>query len=132
MHPQFRQMPPRCSRSTQAVFRPSCAARIAVTYPPGPPPTTMMSKLVSAIGEILGVFAHWRGIAAFPERCSVRLLAHAGLVGALGEDRLGAVLRLLLPGHRVEIARRHVAELLEHVVRETLARSLQLLLQACV
>ena len=31
MQPQFRQMPPRCSRSTTAVFRPSCAARIAAT-----------------------------------------------------------------------------------------------------
>ena len=31
MQPQFRQMPPRCSRSTTAVLKPSCAARIAVT-----------------------------------------------------------------------------------------------------
>src|SRR3712207_7344266 len=30
MQPQFRQMPPRCSRSTTAVLKPSCAARIAV------------------------------------------------------------------------------------------------------
>src|SRR5215207_9053324 len=43
MHPQLRQMPPRCSRSTTAVLNPSCAARIAVTYPPGPAPMTMMS-----------------------------------------------------------------------------------------
>src|SRR5438477_3123367 len=48
MQPQLRQMPPKCSRSTTAVFMPSCAARIAATYPPGPPPTTMMSKDVSA------------------------------------------------------------------------------------
>ena len=31
MQPQFRQMPPRCSRSTTAVLNPSCAARIAAT-----------------------------------------------------------------------------------------------------
>ena len=31
MQPQFRQMPPRCSRSTTAVFMPSWAARIAAT-----------------------------------------------------------------------------------------------------
>src|ERR687889_1601571 len=43
MQPQLRQMPPRCSRSTTAVLNPSCAARIAATYPPGPPPMTMMS-----------------------------------------------------------------------------------------
>ena len=30
--------------STQAVFSPSCAARIAATYPPGPPPMTTTSK----------------------------------------------------------------------------------------
>ena len=31
MQPQLRQMPPRCSRSTTATFRPICAARIAAT-----------------------------------------------------------------------------------------------------
>jgi hypothetical protein len=31
MQPQLEQMPARCSRSTIAVFRPSCAARIAAT-----------------------------------------------------------------------------------------------------
>jgi hypothetical protein len=31
MQPQLRQMPPSFSRSTIAVFRPSCAARIAAT-----------------------------------------------------------------------------------------------------
>src|SRR5260221_8652854 len=49
MQPQLRQMPPKCSRSTQAVFMPSCAARIAATYPPGPPPSTITSKELSAI-----------------------------------------------------------------------------------
>ena len=31
------------ARSTQAVFRPSCEALIAATYPPGPPPTITTS-----------------------------------------------------------------------------------------
>ncbi len=43
MHPQLRQMPPRCSRSITTVERPSCAARIAATYPPGPAPITATS-----------------------------------------------------------------------------------------
>ena len=39
MHPTFRQVPPKVPLlSTQAVFKPNCAARIAHTYPPGPPP----------------------------------------------------------------------------------------------
>src|SRR5262245_39224564 len=43
MQPMRRQVPPRsCSFSTQASFRPSCAARIAATYPPGPAP--MMTR----------------------------------------------------------------------------------------
>src|ERR1700730_4367443 len=49
MQPQLRQIPPRCSRSTSATFILSCAARIAATYPPGPPPTTMRSKSCSAM-----------------------------------------------------------------------------------
>ena len=43
MHPQFKQIPPRCSRSTTATFMPSCAPLIADTYPPGPAPITIMS-----------------------------------------------------------------------------------------
>ena len=31
MQPQLRQMPPMCSRSTQATFSPSCAPRMAAT-----------------------------------------------------------------------------------------------------
>ena len=46
MQPTFKQVPPREPLdSTQAVFKPSCAARIAQTYPPGPPPITIKSKL---------------------------------------------------------------------------------------
>ena len=43
MHPQLRQTPPRLSFSMMAVFSPSCEARIAVTYPPGPLPIMTIS-----------------------------------------------------------------------------------------
>ena len=49
IQPQFKQIPPRCSRSTTTAFRPSWAARIAATYPPGPPPITAISKCVVVI-----------------------------------------------------------------------------------
>src|SRR6266850_2839967 len=48
MQPIFRQVPPRNSRSTHAVLKPSCAARIAAMYPPGPAPITIRSKFDSA------------------------------------------------------------------------------------
>eukprot|EP00126_Sphaerothecum_destruens_P011011 Sdes_comp20840_c0_seq1m17521 len=44
MHPTFRHVPPRVPLfSTHTVFRPSCAALMAATYPPGPPPITAKS-----------------------------------------------------------------------------------------
>src|SRR5882672_3300310 len=45
MQPILRQVPPSVGIfSTQATRRPSCAARIAPTYPPGPAPITKTSK----------------------------------------------------------------------------------------
>jgi hypothetical protein len=44
IQPQFRHTPPSASRSTIAVRSPSCPARIAATYPPGPDPSTTTSK----------------------------------------------------------------------------------------
>ncbi len=42
MQPTLRQVPPSVGRfSTTATFMPSCAALMAATYPPGPPPMTM-------------------------------------------------------------------------------------------
>src|SRR5687768_2895005 len=49
MQPQFRQTPPGRSSSTAATERPSCAHRMAATYPPGPVPTTATSTLWAAI-----------------------------------------------------------------------------------
>src|SRR6185436_3543347 len=44
MQPQLRHVPPRTgARSTTAVRSPSCAARIAATYPPVPEPITTTS-----------------------------------------------------------------------------------------
>ena len=47
MQPMFRHTPPNLSISTQATFMPSWAARIAATYPPGPLPITIRSKVPS-------------------------------------------------------------------------------------
>src|SRR5439155_18946930 len=47
IQPMCRQVPPRAGHfSTRAVFSPSCAARMAATYPPGPLPMTVTSKLI--------------------------------------------------------------------------------------
>src|SRR5262245_54959933 len=52
MQPRSRQVPPQPagSRSTTAVRRPSWAARMAPTYPPGPLPITMTSNSPLAMG----------------------------------------------------------------------------------
>src|SRR5262249_52930937 len=48
MHPTRRQVPPSASSfSMQTAFAPSCAARIAAVYPPGPPPRTATSQSIS-------------------------------------------------------------------------------------
>ena len=43
IQPQFKQTPPRCSASTNAVDKPNCEDLIAATYPPGPPPKIIKS-----------------------------------------------------------------------------------------
>src|SRR5262245_7972519 len=56
MQPTLRQVPPRASSpfgffqpSMQAVFSPSCAARTAAMYPPGPAPMTTTSNVCAMI-----------------------------------------------------------------------------------
>src|SRR3954469_9669988 len=44
MHPTLRHTPPQYLSSTTATLLPSCAARMAATYPPGPAPRTTTSK----------------------------------------------------------------------------------------
>ena len=45
MQPMRKHVPPnRGSVSTQAAIRPSCEARMAAVYPPGPPPITIKSN----------------------------------------------------------------------------------------
>src|SRR5689334_5982121 len=58
MQPTLRQVPPRYSRSTQAVFMPNCAARIAATYPPGPAPITTRSKVDSDMFYVSQMIGH--------------------------------------------------------------------------
>src|SRR5688572_10056303 len=53
MQPQLRHVPPRTgARSTTAVLRPSCAARMAATYPPVPEPITMTSNSLAITGGL--------------------------------------------------------------------------------
>src|SRR5579862_6291051 len=49
MQPQFRQVPPNSSLSTKATEAPSCAARIAAGYPPGPAPMTTRSNAATGL-----------------------------------------------------------------------------------
>src|SRR3954469_10983422 len=50
MQPTRRQVPPSSgSFSMQTTFAPSCAARIAAVYPPGPPPRTATSHSTTAM-----------------------------------------------------------------------------------
>ena len=50
IQPTFKHVPPRVSRlSTHATVIPSWEARIAATYPAGPPPITIRSKEASDI-----------------------------------------------------------------------------------
>ncbi len=81
MHPTRRQVPPSSSSfSMQATLAPSCAARIAAEYPPGPPPRTATSTSIassvlsgwfsgdpSPAGEAcLGPYRSWESWSRFP------------------------------------------------------------------
>ena len=53
IHPIFKHVPPNVSRdSTHAVFNPNCADLIAATYPAGPDPIIITSKLLSIIKDL--------------------------------------------------------------------------------
>src|SRR5918911_735276 len=54
MQPTLRQTPPQYLSSTTATRLPSCEARMAATYPPGPAPRTTTSKC-SLMGRAYGV-----------------------------------------------------------------------------
>lgn len=54
MQPRLRQVPPNVlSRSMSATVLPSCAARNAVEYPPGPAPMMTMSKCCSVMPALV-------------------------------------------------------------------------------
>src|SRR5689334_5003741 len=63
MQPTLRQVPPYVDRfSITATLSPSCAARMAHTYPPGPVPITIRSKAVAIFRSL-----PWSKIE--PDRC---------------------------------------------------------------
>src|SRR5690606_38217970 len=70
MHPQLRHTPPKCCFSTIAVFNPSCAERIAATYPPVPAPITTRSNCVSdmAVPPTPKLMQDFRQTASMPIR----------------------------------------------------------------
>src|SRR5690606_29192832 len=85
MQPTRTQVPPRASSlSTMATFMPSCAARMAATYPPGPAPMMTMSCLEAAIDLhleqdacgvrdcVLDAFEERAGLASVDEAVVVR------------------------------------------------------------
>src|SRR3954451_9761636 len=65
MQPTLRQTPPQYLDSTTATVLPSCAARMAATYPPGPAPRTTTSKcgmppsLGPPAGQRAGALTGW-------------------------------------------------------------------------
>src|SRR5689334_546755 len=58
MQPMLTQTPPSLSFSTTATESPSCAARMAQTYPAGPPPMMITSNWL-AIGRWSLVVGRW-------------------------------------------------------------------------
>src|SRR4026208_8249 len=59
MHPMFTQTPPSLSFSTTAVDRPSWAARMAQTYPAGPPPTPITSNEATMLLQGSVISGQW-------------------------------------------------------------------------
>src|SRR5436309_12348576 len=57
MQPRLRQVPPRRSFSMRVTCAPSWAARIAATYPPGPPPITATSVSMATVKSFPRTFA---------------------------------------------------------------------------
>src|ERR1039458_110324 len=92
MQPRFRQVPPRVGRfSISATLSPSCAARNAHTYPPGPAPMTATSY-VSMKGRRSDAQQEARGILDLllhldEEGDSLAAVDHAVVVGQGGEPR---------------------------------------------
>src|SRR5206468_2223098 len=88
-----KQVPPRYALSTIAVFIPSCAARIAATYPPGPAPITIRSKFDSA--TVIDPFSsrclrlrNYREADPKTETATERRIRHSVAVGTASAARL--------------------------------------------
>src|SRR5262245_17445261 len=95
MHPQFRQIPPGRSASTTATRCPSCAARIAATYPPGPEPTTTASNRSLAIASDQEAEGRLEGRLEIGQEARAHGAVHHPMVGR--------------QGHPHTLAYRHVA-----------------------
>src|SRR5690554_3612340 len=97
MQPTRTQVPPRAdSRSTSATSKPSCAARMAATYPPGPAPMMTMSCCAGAL-PTLPFASLMRWSSHFQEHAGGVL---DGFLDALQEGhRLAAVHHAVVVGH---------------------------------
>src|SRR3954451_676891 len=99
MQPTLRHTPPQYCFSITPTFRPSCEARMAATYPPGPAPRTTTSKSLTERAYSPRPAGGQR-VRAFPDACNggaMRFLI-AGSSGFLG-TRLTE--RLAVLGHDV-------------------------------
>src|SRR2546430_3255055 len=85
MQPRTTHVPPRRCFSTMAVRAPSWAARMAATYPPGPPPITATSKRSGTIAPFDGGIQEDYD----PNRRHHRAVRHRSAVGASEGTRGG-------------------------------------------
>ncbi len=70
IQPTFRQVPPSLFFSISVTSPPSCAARIAATYPPGPPPMTATVVFPAFFGAGAACAAEAGAAAGAPPTCS--------------------------------------------------------------
>src|SRR6187455_1983138 len=97
MHPRKRHVPPRRSSfSTMETESPSCAARIAPTYPPGPLPITTRSFFNrhlaverSKIRFAASIEGNCRDGSALEENTSAKAVEFRGKSTEGGEQRKG-------------------------------------------
>jgi len=72
MHPTLRHVPPSALSSIKATLNPNWAARIAQTYPPGPPPMMPMSVFIMIVHTVAGE-SKWRNRSlSFAQWCCSR------------------------------------------------------------
>ena len=100
MHPTFRHVPPSSPASTSTVSSPSSPARIAVVYPPGPPPSTRTAQWSSVIRAGPGTW--WPGARGTPSSRWTKLAAsHPSMIRWSNPDDRFIIVRgtNALPSH---------------------------------